>query len=287
MNPIWVIVRLTCQLLILYYSLEVHYFWKLYGDGVPNPEMDYDGTFLQQLILHLTRHEFYFEALELLEHFVKDSEPQSEALASSLLAEGNLAGTACLIRLAAIHGRNGDSDEVEELLKLLDQLLFHDHTIAKIQCEVVSHRFLENIPNQSERIDRLLHLSETLSDLGDYNTAIQALEYAAEIETTLVALGKPREHAVRIHTSLQQVCERSGDHLSQILFQFRNCDVINSVTSELSTALNEREKLFSATLCSKLPYFQRYHRRQYGCRCYDNTCTATSCYFCLDIDRWR
>ncbi|KAL5314476.1 hypothetical protein ACEPPN_017116 [Leptodophora sp. 'Broadleaf-Isolate-01'] len=251
-------------LLILYYSLEVHYFWKLYGDGIPDPKIAYDGTFLQQLALHLTREGFYFETLELLEHFVKDSEPQIEALASSLLAEDNLAGTACLIRLAVIRGRNGDTDGVEELLNLLDQLLSDDHKIARIQCELISKRFLETSLNQSERTEQLLQLSETLSDLGDYNTALQALEYAAEVESTLLASGQTREHAVRIHASLQQVCERSGDHLSQTLFQFRNCDVINSVTGDLSVALNEREKLLSAPLCSKLPYFQRFHRRQWA-----------------------
>ncbi len=67
----------------------------LYGDGIPDPQIEYNGEFLQQVMLGLTREIFYFEALELLEHFVRDGEPQIEAIASSLLAEDNFAGTAC------------------------------------------------------------------------------------------------------------------------------------------------------------------------------------------------
>ncbi|KAF4627856.1 hypothetical protein G7Y89_g10298 [Cudoniella acicularis] len=251
-------------ILILYYCLEVRYFWKLYGDGIPDPQIEYNGTFLQQLIFCLTKEGFYFEALELLEHFVKDCNPQLEAMASSLLAEDNLAGTACLIRLAAIHGINGNTEGIEDLLSLIDQLLSDGHQIAKIKYELIRQRFLEAGPSPSDRIERLLQLSKTLLDLGDYNTALHALEYAAEVQCTLFASRQTIEHAMRIHSSLQVVCEQNNDHLSQILFQFRNCDVINLITSNLSDAIKKRNALLSAPLCAKLPYFQRFHRRQWA-----------------------
>lgn len=236
----------------------------MYGDGFPDPQIDYDGAFLKQLIIRLTKAGFYFEVLELLENFVEDSNPKIEAMASSLLAGGNLACTACLIRLAAVHGKAGDKDDVEGLLSSVGQLLRGEHKVTKIQCEMIANRFLRGSSTPVDRIEQLLQLSKRLFDIGDFNTALQALEYAAEIQSTLPLSTQTKENAIRIHSDLQAVCERSNDHLSQTLFQFRGCDVLDSITDDLAGAIRGREALFSAPICAKLPYFQSFHRRQWA-----------------------
>lgn len=255
---------LIWKLLILYYCLEIWYFWKLYGDGFPDPQIDYDGTFLQHFIIRLTKAGFYFEVLELLEHFVEDSISQIKAMAYSLQADNSFAFTTCLIRLAAVHGKAGDKDDAEILLSLVNQFLRGEHEVAKIQCEMIVNRFLEGSSVMANRIDQLLQLSQRLIDLGDFNTALQALEYAAEVQDTLSLSAQTKENAIRIHSALQAVCERSNDHLSQVLLQFRNCDVLNSITDDLSGAIRGREALFTSPLYAKLPYFQSFHRRQWA-----------------------
>jgi CHAT domain-containing protein/tetratricopeptide (TPR) repeat protein len=235
----------------------------LYGDGIPDPHIDYDGALLQQLISRLTEEGFYFEAFELLENFVEDCKPGLEVMASSLLAENNLASTACLIRLAAIHGRNEDIEEAKGLLDLIDQLLPDDLQLPKIQCELISQRFCDTDASTLDRVQRLLNFSHSLLDLGDYNKALQALEYAAELESMLFGPGQTREYAAVIHAQLQVVCEQSKDHLSQLLFRFRHCDVISSVGGDIKASIQERDAVLSVPFCTRLPYFQKYHRRQW------------------------
>ena len=110
--------------------MEIHYFWRLYGDGFPNPQIDYDRRFLQELIHQLTRARLYFEVFELLEYFVENHEPQLQAMASFLLAEDDFAITACVLRQAKIYSKHGKLKDAKEALSLLKEPLDEDHQMA-------------------------------------------------------------------------------------------------------------------------------------------------------------
>jgi tetratricopeptide (TPR) repeat protein len=166
---------------IIYYCLKIHYFWRADGDGLPAPRINYDARFLQQLILRLTRASLYFEALELLERFVEDCEPQLTAMASSLLASDNFARIACLLRLSKIYGDKGRIKDAEDTLSMREQIIPKEHQLAKLHQQLIMYRFLETQSSKLEKIGQLMQLSTTLLEMGDYDTSLRALEYAVEI----------------------------------------------------------------------------------------------------------
>jgi CHAT domain-containing protein len=218
---------------------------------------------LQELVLQLTRARLYFEVLELLEYFVENPEPQLEAMTSSL-AEDDRAITACMLRLAKIHGEHGRLEDAEKALNLLEQFLDKNNHMAKLYRDLIVQRFLEARHGVSDRIDRLMQLSTILLELGDYDTALQALEYAAELVSLLPNLSQAAAFGNQIHGYLKAVCDRSEDALSRTLVEFRHCDLLNAFTSNLAEARERRNKLLSAPVCTKLPYLQCFHRRQWA-----------------------
>jgi CHAT domain-containing protein/tetratricopeptide (TPR) repeat protein len=181
-----------------------------------------------------------------------------------LLAEDDHAATACVLRLAKIHGEHGRLKDAEKALSLLEELLDKDNHMAKLYRDLIMQRFLEARHSTSDRINRLMQLSTTLLELGDYDVALQALEYAAELVGLLPNLSQAAAFGTQIHGSLKAVCDRSGDALSRTLVEFRHCDLLNAFTGSLAEARERRKKLLSAPVCTKLPYLQRFHKRQWA-----------------------
>ena len=218
---------------------------------------------MQELVLQLTRAHFYFEVLELLEYFVENPEPQLEAMTSSL-AEDDRAITACILRLAKIHGEHGRLEDAQNALNLRERLLDKDNHVARLYGDLIMQRFLEARHGVSDRIDRLMQLSTNLLELGHYDTALQALEYAAELVGLLPSLSQAAAFGNQIHGYLKAVCDRSEDALSRTLVEFRHCDLLNAFTDNLAEARERRNELLSAPVCTKLPYLQCFHRRQWA-----------------------
>lgn len=185
-------------------------------------------------------------------------------MASFLLAEDDFAITACVLRLAKIYGNHGKLEDAEEALSLLKEPLDGDHQMAKLYKDLIVQRFLEAQHSKSDRINQLMQLSTILLELGDYDTALKALEYAAELLSLLPNFSEAAAFGIQIHGSLKALCDRSGDVLSRTLVEFRYCDLVNTFTGNLAEARQRRNELLSAPVCTKLPYLQRFHRREWA-----------------------
>lgn len=250
--------------LILYYCLEIHYFWRLYGDGINESEISDNGDFLQKLIFRLIQSRFYHEALQLLECFVEDPQPLLESLASCLVAEANPVLIMCLLSLARIHSQKGGLEDTGQIVEVVRESLEEKLMTAKMYCEMIALRFLEEGSGIAERVSGLIQLSTTLHGLQDYKMSSQALEYAAELMEYLTDIPQATNFGHQIHDSLREVLVASGDVLTHTLIEFRYCDFLNASTNNLASARARRSELLSSPLSSKLPYFHRFYKRQWA-----------------------
>ena len=245
-----------------YYCLEIYDLWRRYGEGHMNPQICIEGDLLKVLISRLTHVSLYFEALEIIEYFIQDPEPCIEAMASSLLADDNMASIECLLRLAKIQAEAGDNDNVETTLSLIDQLATEEVKTAKLYGEQIALRYLNGKQDDSFKILRLIQLSEQLYEQGHYDGAMHTLESAAELHCQLPTTPQLEQLGIQIHDLLRHLCERSDDNLSLMQFEFRRCDMMNPITGDFFEARKRRDELLSSPLSARLPYFERLHKRQ-------------------------
>lgn len=217
---------------------------------------------MKVLIFRLSQASLYFEALEIIEYFTQDPEPRIEAMAFSLLADNDMASVECLLRLAKIQAEAGDNDNVETTLSLIGQLATEEVKMAKLYGEQIKLRYLNGKQDDSFKILRLIQLSEELYGQGHYDGAMHTLESAAELHCQLPTSPQLGQLGIQIHDLLRRVCERTSDNLSLLQFEFRRCDMMNSITGDLSEARKRRDELLSLPLSARLPYFERLHKRQ-------------------------
>jgi hypothetical protein len=99
-----------------------------------------------------------------------------------------------------------------------------------------------------------MQLSTTLLETGDYDMALKALEYAAELFGLLPNFSQAATLGIQIHGSSKAICDKSGDVLSRTLVEFRYCDFVNTFTSNLAEAIERRNELLSAPVCTNGTY---------------------------------
>jgi CHAT domain-containing protein len=219
---------------------------------------------LKVLVLRLTEESLGFEALELLKYYWKHPEPSIEALVSVCTDDENELRTECLLRLARIQAGEGELESAKATLFQADRLVTQGHQVAKFNQDWIALRFLDIDQDTIARVQKLVQLSGRVLEQGHFDNAMQALEAAAELHCQLPVTSQAYQLGIQIHDHLKRICEQSDDRLSMIQFEFRRCDMISSLSDNLSEARNQRDILLSSPFSMKMPYFERFHRRQWG-----------------------
>ncbi|KAI9865743.1 MAG: hypothetical protein M1824_000003 [Vezdaea acicularis] len=268
--------------------------WKRYGEGHENPGIQFDHEFLQLLIVHLTKSGLYFEAFELLEYFTEAPESQFENLSSLLVAENNPTSINCILRLTKLvaeadkfdsaldreaddfehasddepdeveHALDGELDEVEQTLGGVSQLATEKHKTFQLDLDLLHFRYTAVDQGLLPRSENLLKVANDYLQQGHFDSTMQALEAAAELHCQLPVTPQAEKLGIQIHDQLHELCLQSGDFLSQTQFDLRRCDLITSFTGSIKEARTRRDQLLKSQFCSKLPFFGRYHRRQWA-----------------------
>lgn len=250
--------------MILYYCLEIHRFWRLYGDKINDPGIAYDGSFLRTLILRLIKSGSHYEGLRILEDYVETPDSPIEKLALSLIAEDNPAFVFCMLLVAKSHAEQRNLEESEDMIDAIEESIDDALETVSIYCQIIKLRFLEEGTNGPERVNRLIQLSKRLHELENYNLASHALDYAAGLAETLPEPAQTATFGHQIDNSLRAIWSAGGDHLSFRLNEFHYCDFLNSSTGDLASARARRNELLSSPMSDKFPYFQCFHKRQWA-----------------------
>jgi CHAT domain-containing protein/tetratricopeptide (TPR) repeat protein len=247
-----------------YYCLEIFDLWKRYGEGHMKPNIEPEGNLLRFLVFRLTRASLYFEAMELIDYFIGETDSSLEPIILQMLNEDCPAHIEYFLRLAKSQAKEGDLEEAEATLSLVDQLIPDEHRTAKHNRDQIQQRFLDTSSNTLVRIHGLIQISDLFLAQDYFDGALDSLEFAAELHAELPTNPEVVKVGTDIHDRLRCLCERSGDTLSLMQFEFRRCDMICSLTEDVSGALERRDELLSSSFCSKLPFFERFHKRQWA-----------------------
>jgi len=228
------------------------------------PNIEPEGSLLTVLVSRLTQASLYFEAMELIDYFIGEPDPSLEPIILQMLNEECPARIEYLLRLAKTQAKEGDIEKAEDILLLVDQLILDEHGTAKHTRDQLQRRFLEASSDALVRIHGLVRISDSFLSQDYFDGAMDCLELAAELHGELPASPEVFKVGADIHDRLRSICERSGDTLSLMQFEFRRCDMICALTGDLLGARERREELLSSPFCSKLPFFERFHKRQWA-----------------------
>ncbi|KAF9770054.1 hypothetical protein IL306_012444 [Fusarium sp. DS 682] len=244
-----------------YYALEMYDLHRRYGEGTKCPSFQPSSEIIQSIIDGLISAHLGFEALEVIEYFINKPVDLVGPLASVQLQQGSPFTKDVLLRLAKIQLQDGDLESAKETLEVLDKTK-GGCSKATERCDVLKLRYLDAEPDKTITIRLLLRLAEKFQAVGDFDGAMETAEYAAEIHAGLGLSEGMSQLGFAIHDALRALCERSGDLLSGVQFEFRRCDMVCSTTDDLVSALARRDELLALPLCSRLPFFERMHKRQ-------------------------
>ncbi|KAJ4114849.1 hypothetical protein BFJ63_vAg15249 [Fusarium oxysporum f. sp. narcissi] len=244
-----------------YYALEIYDLHRRYGEGTESPSFQPSSEIIQSIINGLISAHLGFEALEIIEYFINKPIDHFGRLAVAQPQQGSPFTKDVLLRLAKIQLQDGDSESAKGTLEVLHETE-GGCSKATEKCHVLRLRYLDSEPDKTITIRLLLHLVEKFQAAGDFEGARETAEYAAEIHSGLGLSEEMSQLGFAIHDALRALCERAGDLLSGVQFEFRRCDMICSTTEDLVSALARRDELLELPICSRLPFFERMHKKQ-------------------------
>ncbi|KAH7140411.1 CHAT domain-containing protein [Dactylonectria estremocensis] len=244
-----------------YYVLEIWDLHRRYGQETDRPSVQPTSEAIQSIVEGLISAHLGLEALEIIEYFVDKPVDLLCALTLVQLQQDSPFAEDVLLRLAKIQLQDGDLESAETTLDTLDEME-GGCLRATERRHVLRLRYLDVEADKTTAIRLLLRLTETFQTAGDFDVAMETAEYAAEVHSQLSLNQEMSQLGFAIHDTLRTLCERSGDVLSGIQFEFRRCDMVCSTTDDLVSALTSRDELLALPICSRLPFFERMHKRQ-------------------------
>lgn len=244
-----------------YYTVEIYDLHRRYGQGLRAPSFTPSGELLRLIITGLVKAHLLFEALEVAEYLVTGGSNLLSSMAAMLLSEGSPAAEDAVLRVAKVQLEGGELADAKATLGLLDEMQVRGLRVMDKRA-VLALRYLGDGPDKTRRVRGLLELAESFGNAGEFDAAMEALEGAAELHCTLGVTDETVQLGYEIHDRLQHLTQRSGDLLSGVQFGLRLCDMISSTTENLADARTRRDELLSWPVCSRLPFFGKFHRRQ-------------------------
>jgi len=244
-----------------YYAVEIYDLYRRYGQGLRAPSFTPSGHEFRLITTGLIKAHLAFEALEVAEYLVTGEPALLPSVAAMLLSQGSPAGEDAILRHAKAQLEEGKLGDAKETLESLDETEVRGLRVMDKRAALVL-RYLDSGPDKTRCVRGLLQLAGSFEKADEWDAAMETLESAAEVHCTLGVTDETIQLGFEIHERLQHVTERSGDLLSGIQFSLRLCDMISSTTENLAAARARRDELLSWPICSRLPFFGKFHRRQ-------------------------
>jgi CHAT domain-containing protein len=216
------------------------------------------GEVLRRLIVSLGQASLHFEMLEIIEFFIQS--PDDLLAPMMVAAQGNVLPE-IVFRWAKILAEQGEHEECE---KILSELRRDEDLLWRARCDIVSLRYCDVSTEVNDRVRRLKELSRNFLAEGNFDNTMWALECASELHCEQPITLASIQDGMEIHDALHSLCVLSGDKLSGLQFELRRCDILCSLTTNLAAARDRRDILLKDPLCKNLPFFERFHKRQWA-----------------------